>query len=74
VALARDASAGVNRLDGVIVDREDGDEASEIRLTLTAGKTLVATTSRRQADDLGLSVGERVVALIEPANIILAVE
>jgi molybdate transport system regulatory protein len=74
VSLAREASSGANRLSGVIVDREDGDEASEIRLTLTAGKTLVATTSRRQAEDLGLSVGEPVVALIEPANVILAVE
>jgi molybdate transport system regulatory protein len=74
VSLAREAGSGANRLSGVIVDREDGDEASEIRLTLTAGKTLVATTSRRQAEDLGLSVGEPVVALIEPANILLAVE
>jgi molybdate transport system regulatory protein len=74
VSLAREAGSGANRLAGVIVDREDGDEASEIRLTLTAGKTLVATTSRRQAEDLGLSVGEPVVALIEPANVILAVE
>jgi molybdate transport system regulatory protein len=74
VSLAREASAGPNQLAGVIVDREDGDEASEIRLTLTAGKTLVATTSRRQADDLGLSVGESVIAMVEPANIILAVE
>jgi molybdate transport system regulatory protein len=74
VSLAREAGSGANRLSGVIVDREDGDEASEIRLTLTAGKTLVATTSRRQAEDLGLSVGEPVVALIEPANVILAVE
>jgi molybdate transport system regulatory protein len=74
VSLAREAGSSVNRLAGVIVDREDGAEASEIRLTLTAGKTLVATTSRRQADDLGLSVGEPVVAMIEPANVILAVE
>jgi molybdate transport system regulatory protein len=74
VSLAREAGSGANRLAGVVVDREDGDEASEIRLTLTAGKTLVATTSRRQAEDLGLSVGEPVVALIEPANVILAVE
>ena len=74
VILARDATPSANRLAGVIVDREDGDEASEIRLTLSAGKTLVATTSRLQADDLGLSVGEPVVAVIEPANVILAVE
>lgn len=74
VSLVREAPTGPNRLAGVIVDREDGDEASEIRLTLSAGKTLVATASRRQADDLGLSVGEPVVAVIEPANVILAVE
>jgi molybdate transport system regulatory protein len=74
VILAREASEGANLLAGVIVERDDSESASEIRLTLSAGKTLVATTSRLQADELRLSVGESVVAVIEPANVILAVE
>jgi molybdate transport system regulatory protein len=74
VSLSRGAGSGSNQLAGVIVEREDGEAASEIRLTLTAGKTLVATMARREADALGLSVGEPVVAVIEPATVILAVE
>ena len=58
-----------NRLAGVVVDREDGASASEVRLALVAGKTLVATASGGAP-----AVGEAVVAIIEPSNVILAVE
>jgi molybdate transport system regulatory protein len=74
VTLVREAASGPNHLAGMIVEREDGETASEIRVALTAGKTLVATASRRDMDDLGLSAGQPVVAAIEPANVILAVE
>lgn len=73
VVLAGEGSVAddLNRLAGVVVDREDGATASEVRLALAAGKTLVATVS-------GLAtlpvVGESVVATIEPSNVILAVE
>jgi molybdate transport system regulatory protein len=61
----------VNRLAGVVVDREDGAAASEISLALTAGKTLVATVSH----DISIPApGERVVVVVEPSNVILAVE
>ena len=74
VTLAPSSGAlkGGNHLAGVIVDREDGEAASEISLTLTAGKTLVATLSRQDAR--ALAVGQAVVALIAPSNVILAVE
>ena len=62
---------GVNRLAGVVVDREDGATASEVRLALAAGKTLVATASGASAVP---AVGDLVVAIIEPSNVILAVE
>ena len=62
---------GVNRLAGVVVDREDGATASEVRLALAAGKTLVATASGASAVP---AIGDLVVALIEPSNVILAVE
>lgn len=74
VSLRRDAVAGPNALVGVIVDREDGETTSEIRLTLAAGKTLVATAARPGIDQSGFTVGASVVAVIEPANVILAVE
>ncbi len=70
VSLSSEARAGGNQLAGVVVDREDGEINSEIRLTLSAGKTLVATVSRREP----FAVGDAVVAVIEPANVILAVE
>ena len=60
-----------NRLAGVVADREDGASASEIRLSLTAGKSLIATVPR---DAVTPTVGARVVAIIDPANVILAVE
>jgi molybdate transport system regulatory protein len=73
VTLAGDGVAGdgANRLAGVVVDRENGATASEIRLTLVAGKTLVATASGLSATP---AVGDAVVAVIEPSNVILAVE
>ena len=74
VTLARNAASGPNRLAAVVLEREDGEAASEIRLVLAAGKTLIATLSRNQADERSFSVGEPVIAMIEPANVILAVE
>jgi molybdate transport system regulatory protein len=61
---------GVNRLCGVITDREDGATASAIRLAVGAGKSLIATVPQ----DVVAGLGDRVVALIAPANVILAVE
>lgn len=85
VTLARAGAAGAgNRLTGVVVDREDSETVSEITLALTSvipgdpgptqGKSLVATAPRRDVDALDLSPGDAVVALVEPSNIILAVE
>ena len=62
---------GVNRLVGTVVDREDGREVSEISLSLSAGKTLVATVPSSATTP---SVGDRAVATIAPSNVILAVE
>jgi molybdate transport system regulatory protein len=62
---------GVNRLAGVVVDREDGATVSEVRLALAAGKTLVATAPGASAVP---AVGDLVVATVEPSNVILAVE
>ena len=74
VTVARDASPGRNLLVAMVADREDSETASEIRLTLSAGKTLVATVPRQHADAMALSVGQRAVAIIEPSNVILAIE
>jgi molybdate transport system regulatory protein len=71
VVLAKPTGEGVNRLAGVVVDREDGADASEIDVLVAAGKVLVATAPDRAAAP---KVGDRVVAIIEPSNVILAVE
>jgi len=69
-----DALGGANRLTGVIIDREDGEMASEISLSLSAGKTLVATLPRADADAMALRSGDAAVARVEPSDVILAVE
>lgn len=65
------SNGGVNRLAGIVVDREDGAAASEVSLTLAVGKTLVATVP---GSAKAPAVGDHAVAIIEPANVILAVE
>lgn len=69
-----DPTEGANRLAGAIFDREDGGLTSEVSLTLSAGKSLVATLSRADADAMALTPGDAVVALVEPSDVILAVE
>jgi molybdate transport system regulatory protein len=73
ITLAHEGAAGIdaNRLAGVVADREDGANVCEVSLTLSAGKTLVATVPVSAALP---AVGDRVVAIIAPSNIILAVE
>lgn len=74
IVRGRDPLGGANRLAGVIIDREDGEMASEISLGLSAGKTLVATLPRADADAMALRPGDAVVARVEPSDVILAVE
>lgn len=58
-----------NVLAGVVTDREDGEAASEIAVSLGAGKTLVATVA-----ETALQIGDAVFAQVRPADVILAVE
>ncbi|CAN7441217.1 TOBE domain-containing protein [Caulobacter sp. LjRoot300] len=62
---------GVNRLAGTVVDREDGHEVSEVTLSLSAGKTLVATVPNSARPP---AVGDHVVATVAPSNVILAID
>lgn len=65
-------AAGDNVLPGQVLDREDGETASEIVIGLAEGKTLVATASGAVA--AALQPGASVFALVAPADVILAVE
>jgi molybdate transport system regulatory protein len=73
VVLAGDGPSedGVNRLAGIVVDREDGHEVSEVTLSLSAGKTLVATVPNSARPP---AIGDQVVATVAPSNVILAVD
>ncbi len=63
-----------NQIAGVVAHREDGAINSEIALDIGGGKTLVATITAASAQDLALSIGDRITALIKAPHVILAVE
>ncbi|PVM88852.1 molybdenum-dependent transcriptional regulator [Caulobacter radicis] len=74
VRLAADAPAGAadNVLAGEVLDREDGEAASEVVVALAEGKTLVATVPSTLA--AGLAPGVAIHAMIAPSDVILAVD
>ncbi|AYV47767.1 molybdenum-dependent transcriptional regulator [Caulobacter flavus] len=61
-----------NLLTGKVLDREDGEAASEIVVAIAEGKTLVATVPSAIAG--GLAPGAAVLAMIAPSDVILAVD
>jgi molybdate transport system regulatory protein len=63
-----------NQLTGLVSHREDGAVMSEIRLSLSAGKSLTATITRESADALEIEPGDAITALIKAPHVILAVE
>lgn len=71
VAEAPSLSDG-NLLAGKVLDREDGEAASEVVVALAEGKTLVATVPSPIAS--GLAPGTVVHAMIAPSDVILAVD
>lgn len=77
VTLIQDPAAAPdcpNRIAGQVLSREDGANLSEVVLEIAAGKTLVISLSLAEAEALNLQPGLSVWALIEAAQIILAVE
>jgi molybdate transport system regulatory protein len=67
-------SANLNVLAGVIINRETDAAVSEVVIELVEGKTLVATLTGEADQALGLALGGQVLALIEAAHVILAVD
>ncbi|MDB5440636.1 MAG: molybdenum-dependent transcriptional regulator [Caulobacteraceae bacterium] len=75
ITLTRQAppvSEGLNLLPGLLVEREDGSELSEMLVDIGGGKSLVATMPLAAASLL--QAGENVIARIEMTHVILAVE
>ncbi len=58
---------------GEVVERLDAERNSEIRLDIGHGKTLHAVAPRQTVESLGLGVGARAVATVDPSQVILAV-
>jgi molybdate transport system regulatory protein len=65
--------AGRNCFAGEGVERVDAERNSEIRLDIGHGKTLHAVAPRQTVEELGLVVGARAVATVDPSQVILAV-
>jgi molybdate transport system regulatory protein len=63
-----------NQLQGRVANREDGAVSSEISLQIADGKTLTATITRESADQLAITLGDPIWALIKAPHVILAVE
>jgi molybdate transport system regulatory protein len=71
LAVSNPEAAGDNVLLGKVLDREDGETASEVVVDLGHGKTLVATVAGAAVD---LAPGAAVHAVIAPSDVILAVD
>ena len=63
-----------NVFEGTVSHRIDAEVNSEVQLDLGNGKTLVAVVPRRDAEDLAVAEGERLVATFDPNHVILAVD
>jgi molybdate transport system regulatory protein len=62
-----------NRLPGTVTDITTGDAMASVRVTVEGGE-LTAAITRDAADDLALSAGTPVVALIKSTEVSLAAE
>ncbi|MFI6856376.1 molybdopterin-binding protein [Streptomyces sp. NPDC050416] len=62
-----------NRLPGTVADIATGDAMASVRITVEGGE-LTAAITRDAADDLALSAGTPVVALIKSTDVSLAAE
>ena len=63
-----------NQIAGAVLSRVDGAVSSEITLEIAEGKTLTATITRQSAEVMGVTLGERITALVKAPHVILAVE
>ena len=62
-----------NRLAGTVASHVRGAVNDEVVLDLGGGRTLTAIITRESADNLGLAIGTRAAALVDPSHVILAV-
>lgn len=63
-----------NLVSGTVLERIDGGVNSEIVLDIGNGKTLIAVITKDGAEELSLTLGQRVWAMFNAAQVILAVD
>lgn len=63
-----------NQIEGVVIRHERGAVNDEVVVEIDEGKTLAAVVTRASVEDLKLSVGSRVCALIKASQVIVAVD
>lgn len=61
-----------NRVRGCILDIKKGNVTAEIPLDVGAGRRIVAVIARTAAEEMGLSVGEEVIACVREGDLVLA--
>lgn len=63
-----------NQLDGTVAGIEPGAVMSIVKVTLAGGQEITASVTKESVEDLGLSVGSPVTAMIKSTEVILGVE
>lgn len=63
-----------NRIVGTVTHREDGAVSSEFTLDIGDGKAITAVVTRDAAEEMGIKVGDRAIALFKASHVILAVD
>ena len=63
-----------NRLPGTIANVDHGAVMTTAKLTIAGGQTVTAAITKDGADDLDLSVGDAVTALIKSTEVSIAVD
>jgi molybdate transport system regulatory protein len=63
-----------NRLPGTITNVDHGTVMTTVKVTIAGGQTLTAAITKDGAEDLDLSVGDAVTALIKSTEVSIAVD
>lgn len=61
-----------NRVRGRILDIKKGNVTAEIPLDVAAGRRIVAVIARTAAEEMGLAVGDEVIACVREGDLLLA--
>jgi molybdopterin-binding protein len=63
-----------NRLTGTVVDVSPGAVTTTVKVQLAGGDIVTSSITKEAADDLGLTTGSAVTAIVKASDVILGVE